>query len=367
MVRRRERISAPSADELNRLEEEFRRETPGRGPLPGMAPIAQVAAETASTAPVQSPEDRAKAAQVASDAKRYRQADEGGLLIREIPLDAIEIDLILRDRVQLNHEELSELKASIAESGMRLPIEVVDHGEGAAKRYGLISGYRRLRAVQALAADVGQGTYDHIKALVRAPMETGAAFAAMVEENEVRADLSPFERGRIAVLSAQQGAFASVEAAVDVLFAHASKAKRSKVRSFALVYEELGDMLLFADELSEKRGLQLAQALRNGGETLLREALDTGATVETADQEWALLAAALEQIVVSPGARAKTGRPKKHQPTDWESADVLHTTAGITIRKQRDQKGFILKLEGNLSDDLMQSLMQEISMLLSKP
>lgn len=51
----------------------------------------------------------------------------------------------------------------------------------------------------------------------------------MVEENEVRANLSHYERGRIAVLAAEQGHFTHVEEAVARLSGAASKAKRSKI------------------------------------------------------------------------------------------------------------------------------------------
>lgn len=95
----------------------------------------------------------------------------------------------------------------------------------------------------------------------------------MVEENEVRANLSHYECRGIAVPAAEQGHFAHVEEAVARLFGAASKAKRSKIRSFAMVHEELGDMLAFPEELTEKNGLRLAAALRQGVEGELRAAL----------------------------------------------------------------------------------------------
>lgn len=98
----------------------------------------------------------------------------------------------------------------------------------------------------------GQGKYDMIKAVLRDPHALGGPFAAMVEENEIRAGLSHFERGRIAVIAAQQGVFPTVEAAVDALSPQASKAKRTKVCSFALIFEELGDMLAFPEEMKER-------------------------------------------------------------------------------------------------------------------
>ena len=92
-----------------------------------------------------------------------------------------------------------------------------------------------------LALLTGDDRYARIRALIRPRAEADAAFVLMVEENEVREELSHFERGRIAVIAANQGAFANTEDAVNKLFASGSKAKRSKVRSFALIFEELGE------------------------------------------------------------------------------------------------------------------------------
>lgn len=61
-----------------------------------------------------------------------------------------------------------------------------------------------------------------------------------MQSAELRAALSPYERGRIAVIAAQQEIFANTEAAVAGLFSAASKAKRSKTRSFSLNFEEMG-------------------------------------------------------------------------------------------------------------------------------
>ena len=108
--------------------------------------------------------------------------------------------------------------------------------------------------------------------MLRDPGAMGGTFAAMVEENEIRASLSHYERGRIAVIAAQQGAFVNAEEAVNAFFPMASKGKRSKIRSFALIFEELGDMLTLPDLIREKDGLKIAAALREGAEARLREA-----------------------------------------------------------------------------------------------
>ena len=198
--------------------------------------------------------------------------------------------------------------------------------------------------------------------------EADAAFAAMVEENEVRAELSHFERGRIAVIAAQQGAFANTEEAVNRLYATGSKAKRSKVRSFALIFEELGDMLEFPEDLTEKRGLRVSAALRLGAEAQLREAL-SGRPAKDSDEEWA----ALEPIIVGfesgPRDASRGGRPKsKPKELGWTNAKTLQLSSGITIRWAQDSRGHILRFEGRgIDSEIMKSLMTEIRNLLEKP
>ena len=234
---KRRKLETPSAEALSQIEEEFQSDTSAR---PAVAPISQVAAEAAEQAEVLGVETRAKLA----EADQYRAATASGLVMTEIPIDRIRAEELVRDRAVLDKGEMTELRASIVKNGLRLPIEVYELAEKTeAHDFGLISGYRRLMAYHEALKGTGQGQFETIKAIVRQPAGSAESIAAMVEENEVRADLSHFERGRIAALSAQSGAFVNVEAAVEQLFPFASKAKRSKVRSFALIFEELGDLL----------------------------------------------------------------------------------------------------------------------------
>lgn len=58
------------------------------------------------------------------------------------------------------------------------------------------------------------------------------------------------------MIAAQQAVFTNTEAVVDGLFPVASKAKRSKTHSFAVIFEELDDVLHFADLITEKLVVQ---------------------------------------------------------------------------------------------------------------
>ena len=353
---KRTKLTAPSAEDLAKLDADFRSENPPR-PSPATAPIASVAAEAALSGDAEPAQQKLNRL----DAERLREAEGQGRLIVEIPTAQIKEDAMIRDREVLDQEEMTELQISIRANGLRLPIEVYKTDDG----YALLSGYRRLMAVRNLA-ELNPGKYTSINALIRPTTDAAAAFAAMVEENEIRANLSHFERGRIAVLAAKEGAFTNTEAAVDALFSAASAAKRSKVRSFAEVFECLGDMLKFPETLSERRGLRLANALRQNGERKLRNALGAGAFASP-EEEWAALEPVVEALLADPIVTTKRGRPKAPPVAGWDG-DTLHLSSGISLRKERDSHGYMIRMMGKgLSHDLLDSVMVELQRLLEKP
>jgi ParB-like chromosome segregation protein Spo0J len=142
-----------------------------------------------------------------------------------------------------------------------VPIEVTDLGGG---RYGLVSGHRRLAALKALLAETGEARFATVAALVRRPETAAAAYVAMVEENEIRAGLSYWERGRIALRAAEAGVFPDLPAALRALYAAASRARRSKIGTFAGLVAALEGVLRFPAAVPERLGLALAQALEAG-------------------------------------------------------------------------------------------------------
>lgn len=362
---KRRKLQAPSADDLNKIEAEFRRETPLRS---AMAPIAQVAAETAPNVDPRGVEERAKSAKDTADAEAFRDAHDKGLVMVEIPLDQIDADDMLRDRAHLDEAEMDELRISIRANGLRLPIELYELDPPDEKhRYGLLSGYRRLMAVRGLWMATGEEGFATIKAIIRTPGSVAGAFAAMVEENEVRASLSHFERGRIAALAAQNGVFTNVEEAVDTLFTAASKAKRSKVRSFALIFEELGDMLAFPEALTEKQGLKVAAALRAGGEADIREALAVGQG-GSAEEEWTILEDVLAGFEDRPRDTRRGGRPPKVSRRNPGPADEMRTSTGFVIRREHDSRGYAIRFSGRHMDtEMLDVIMGEIRRLLESP
>lgn len=338
---KRRKLEAPSAAELSAMEAEIAMTRAEKGRA---APIAQVAAEASAFAPVSDPRDIA-------DARAMREARGQGRVIEQIPLEQIDPLALVRDRLVLDVAEMEELKRSIQRGGLRLPIEVfVLQAPEGEKRYGLISGYRRFLAMSQLHEMFQDATFATIKALVIGATDGSDAMVRMVEENEVRAALSPFERGRIAVLAAEQGVYANTHAAVDGLFPVASKAKRSKIRSFAMVFEELGDLIVNGDQMLEKQGLRLAAALRDGGEPKLRAALEQGRDAKTFGEEWALLEPVVTAIEAQegPAKPSRGGRPKRAK-VGWDG-DTLHLASGFKLTRYSDGADQLIRISGRLAD-----------------
>ena len=361
---RRRKIVAPSAQDLAGIEAEFRRETLNK-PNAALAPISQVAADAAQMQPATSPQEREKSARDERDADAHRRAVGQGRVIDLIGLDQIDENALVRDRTILDAGELAELKNSISGHGLRLPVEVF-RADGD-KPFGLISGYRRMHAVRELYALTGDAKYQTIKAIIRDPDDLGGTITAMVEENEIRASLSHYERGRIAVIAAQRGVFSTAEEAVNQLFNAGSKAKRSKIRSFSLIFEELGDMLEFPEDLREKDGLRIATALRAGAEARFREVL---AHVQPSSpaEELISLEAVVQEYEADALPSTRGGRPKAKVPAlGWQGGDTLHLSSGITLQQGEDGHGYVIRIRGKgVNRNLVTKAMDELQRLLEK-
>ena len=250
---KRKRLSPPDPLVLNTSAPETKSMFTG-----GMAkaPIADVASDAAATSALQEISDTLSAAR------------DGGRMVIEVPLDDVQIDYIERDRVVVDDADMQALCDSLQARGQQTPVELValppapSQAPDQAPRYGLISGWRRCRALALLHAQTGEPRFAVVQGLLRRPDTAAAAYLAMVEENEIRADLSYFERARIAVHCADSGVFDSDHAALTGLYANASRARRSKIGSFMPIVRALGASLNFPDAIGERLGLELAQVIR---------------------------------------------------------------------------------------------------------
>jgi ParB family transcriptional regulator, chromosome partitioning protein len=212
-------------------------------------PIAQVAGEAAITAALSEMTDM------------VARARSEGRIVEALPLSEIEMGHLVRDRIHLQSEDMEALKSSLKLRGQQTAIEVVDRGGEVSPRYGLISGWRRMMALSEIEAP-------EVLAIVRQPKTSSDAYVAMIEENEIRSDISFYERARIVVKALEQGVYSDPKEALQTLFANVSRAKRSKIKSFMVLVDALDGDLRFPSAISERMGLELVKRLQENPQVL---------------------------------------------------------------------------------------------------
>jgi hypothetical protein len=171
--------------------------------------------------------------------------------------------------------------------------------------------------------------FGSILALLRKPTEASDAYLAMVEENEIRVGLSYFERARIAAKAVEHGVYSSEKAALLTLYHAASRAKRSKIRSFLAVVQALDGHLQFPSALGERLGLVLAKAIEDDSDITqrLRVALQQ-ADITSAEEEQAVLQAALVFRGEAEGRAIKT--------VTKSPLDTIPSDSKIVVTEQDD-------------------------------
>ncbi len=245
------------------------------------APIARVSADAA----------REAALEELGEALRLARAE--GRLIQKLPLERIETEHLVRDRIGLDAAEMAPLVESLRTRGQQTPVEVVALEGG---RYGLISGWRRVQALRRLCAETGDAArFGTVLALLRQPRDAAEAYVAMVEENEIRLGLSYYERARIVARAVEAGVFPETQSALRALFASGSRARRSKIGSFLTLVAALDGVLRFPAAIGERLGLQLAQRLETDADfgPMLSARL-AEAEAASPEEEAAVLARALQ-------------------------------------------------------------------------
>ena len=269
----------------------------------------------------------------------------------QIPTAEIDENALPRDRTHLDDTALQELRLSIATHGLRTPIEVFQTDQGSA----LISGFRRLTAIRALHTLTQNPAHASIPATILHPKSIAEALTLMVEENDIRADLSPWEKGRIAVAARNHGHFDTIDAAIAALYPVADKMRRSRLRALALVVEELDGHLTAPETLSLRQSLRLAAALRAGFTDLIRVALDQSHT-KTPEANWTLLLPILdeaEQSLKDP-TPYRPGRPRR----------IITPRRGLTVRRELAPEGWVLRFTGpEATGMLMETVMDEVERL----
>lgn len=217
---------------------------------PVRAPIAQVAGEAAA------------GAALAELSAVLHGAREDGRLIEILPLAAVDDGYLVRDRLEQDEDEMAALMDSIRARGQQTAIEAIRLPDrDGAPAWGLISGWRRLTALRRLHAETGAPRFAGIRARVVRPDTAQDAYVAMVEENEIRVNLSFYERARIVLRALRAGVYDSQRAALQGLFGATTRSKRSKIGTFMAVVEAFDGDLKHPTAISEKLGLALAREL----------------------------------------------------------------------------------------------------------
>ncbi len=317
---------------------------------PGAVPIARVAGEAAHQAALS---DLIEAVETA----RAR-----GLMIEELPLEVIDERHLVRDRLEQDEDEMQALMDSLRARGQQTPIEVTALADPAGGRsHGLISGWRRLTALKRLYKETGDPAFARVKALVITPDSAAEAYVAMVEENEIRVDLSFYERARIAVRALKEGVYPTQRAALQGLFGNAPRAKRSKIGSFTTLVEAFDATLYFPSAISEKLGLALVREMGRdpGFEARLKTRLGQSPR-DSAAAEMQILGAELKasQQPPLPEDPDLPTRPRLRSVAQNPAAGerlTTQVTTGIRMAFTPDQKRIELTGEG-VSEALAEAL-----------
>lgn len=251
-----------------------------------------------------------------------------------IPLTQIDATALLRDRTTLDPAAQAALETSIAAEGLRTPIEVWRLTTPRPPfRYGLIAGLRRLTAFRALART--DPAFATIPATLRTPASIPAAMAAMVTENEIRAPVSPWEKGRLIIDAVAEGHFPTPDAAVTALYPALSRQARARIRAFATVVDALDGTLATPESLTVQQIERLAAALRGGFEDLILATLAPLAR-DSLGTQWSALAPVLTESLNPRPESPAPGRPRR----------MLHLKQGLTIRREMTRTGWILRFSG---------------------
>ena len=305
-------------------------------------PIAQVAGETSALAALREVSGTLDAARA-----------DGRLLLR-LPLEAVEADYLVRDRLVADEEELGHLMASIAEHGQRSPVEVAELAPG---RYGLISGWRRVTALARLARDDAQG-FGTVLAQLRRPDTAASAYVAMVEENEIRSGLSYYERARVTAKAVEADAFPNEKAALQQLFSAASRARRSKIGSFLAIYRHMDGVLRFPAALPERLGLALSRLLEadpSSAYPLLTD-LTARPAANAAEEQSRIARFVADQLrsgtkkPVSTRSETVSGSKSAVSASALPSPDTREIRPGLVLRSKGTQNNPILELSGPALD-----------------
>lgn len=320
-------------------------------------PIAQVAASVSETIGSEVVELKRENKELSEKGAAFDAALREGRVVEALNLEEIDPLAISRDRRQLHKdgEDWAALKASLLARGQQVPVEVTRTPGGAG--YDLVSGFRRWSALAELYAETGDQSFSRVLAFVREIPDTVPKIVAMIEENEIRQNISFFERGRVCALAVADGYFGDVDAAVNGLFESSNRNRRYKIRCFVTVYEEIGSLLDYPEEIGERLGIALAKALREGrGQALIDYLENRDTKFETSAEELSLLG----DFVGGTGTFAKLQSQSNSKPIllirTWANAGG----GSIEAKSQKGKVTLVLKGVPDVNEEELEALVNQL-------
>ena len=259
--------------------------------------------------------------------------------LHHIPLADIDDTVLPRDRLALDPVALAELETSILATGLATPVEVLPI-DGPVP-FALVAGFRRMAVLRRLAA-AGITRFAIVPALVVPAATLPAALARMVEENDIRADISPWDKARIAVEAAASGIFPSVEAAIEGLYASADRFRRARLRSMVDAVQAFAPQFDQAHDLTQRQILRLAAAARAGMADVI---IDTLAPIRprTLSRQMEAIECYLREAEVDD----RTPPARRVDPTPGRPRRLTRIRPGLTIRREmRGEDGWALVFGG---------------------
>jgi ParB family chromosome partitioning protein len=272
--------------------------------------------------------------------------------LHHIPLADIDDTALPRDRAALDPAALAELEASILATGLATPIEVLPI-DGPTP-FALVAGFRRMTVLRRLAAS-GLTRFATVPALIVPASTIPAALARMVEENDIRAEISPWDKARIAVEAADQGLFPSVEAAIDTLYASADRFRRARLRSMADAVLAFAPQFDAAHDLTQRQILRLAAAARAGMTDAIIETL-APIRPRTLSRQMEAIECYLRE------AEVEDRTPNRPPPAPGRPRRITTLRPGLTIRREmRGEDGWALVFSGReATSPLMEHIMEHV-------
>jgi len=270
-------------------------------------PMAAAITENAEALATRQQAENAIRAENDALAHEHVRLKKAGLITDLIPLDAVVMTKLTRDRADKRDAEIDELKQSIREVGLSNPIRVEQVGD----TYELIQGFRRLTAFRELYAETRDETYARIPAGINARGEDQLRlYRRMVDENLVRRGVSFGEMAMLAI-SYRTAApeVQSYDQAVELIFASSGRQKRAYIKSFVRLLILMDGAILHADAVPRSLGLSLGKHLAEGGEgtKALRAAL-LGVPGRDAATEQDIL----RKFLAAAEAKKPAPKPKQH-------------------------------------------------------